>query len=190
MRNELISFLKLFRDIPVGDEALIAKVFEYRTYKEGEYLFKAGKACRELFFVCKGILRIKVINESGNEVTHFFVRENKLCSILNSFNNNVIANESIQAACDAEVLAIKRTALDELYFQLPYLKPLITEIVQQALLDKIAVRNAYLGQEATTRYKMFLIRQPEIAYRVPLSDIASYLGITPQSLSRIRKNIR
>jgi len=74
--------------------------------------------------------------------------------------------------------------------QLSYLKPLITQITHQALLDKIAIRTAYLGQDSTTRYKMFMTSQPEIALRIPLSEIASYLGITPQSLSRIRKNIR
>jgi len=189
MSNQLIDFIKLFRYIPAEDEALIAGAMEMRHYKEGNYLFKGNKICREMFFVCNGILRIKVTNEMGNEVTHFFVKENKFCSILNSFNNQVIAREHIQAACDTDVLVISRAGLDELYLKLAYLKPLITEITHQALLDKIAVRNGYLGLDSTTRYKMFLIRQPEIAYRVPLSDIASYLGITPQSLSRIRKNI-
>ena len=99
MSNALISFLKHFHSISTDDEPLIAAATEYRVYKEGDYLFKAGKVCREMFFVCKGILRIVVDNESGNEVTHFFIRENKLCSILNSFNNNVIANENIQAYC-------------------------------------------------------------------------------------------
>jgi CRP-like cAMP-binding protein len=190
MANPLISFLKLFRDIPACDEALIAAATEYHTYKEGDYLFQSGKVCREMFFICKGVLRILVINEAGNEVTHFFLKENQFCSILNSFNNQVIAHESIQAACDAEVLVISRAALNNLYNQLPYLKLLITQVTQQALLDKIAIRTAYLGQDSTTRYKMFMMRQPEIALRVPLSDIASYLGVTPQSLSRIRKNIR
>src|ERR1700748_273136 len=108
MPNELISFLKQYHPIPTDDETLIAAATEYRTYKEGDYLFKAGKVCREMFFVCKGILRIVVENENGNEVTHFFIRENKFCSILNSFNNLVIANENIQAACNTEVWAISR----------------------------------------------------------------------------------
>ena len=189
MSNQLIDFIKLFRHIPAEDETLLMAGREHRHYKEGDYAFKGNKICREMFFVCKGVLRIKVTNEIGNEVTHFFVQENKFCSILNSFNNQVIAREHIQAACDTEVLVISRADLDELYLKLAYLKPLITEITQQALLDKIAVRNGYLGLDSTTRYKMFLMRQPEIAYRVPLSDIASYLGITPQSLSRIRKNM-
>jgi CRP/FNR family transcriptional regulator, anaerobic regulatory protein len=189
MANSLITFLQLFRDLSADDQVLITEAAESRIYKEGDYLFRANKICKELFFICNGILRIMVINDKGNEVTHFFLRENQFCTILNSFNNRIIAKESIQAACDIEVLALKRDILDNLYLQLPYLKPLIDQIVQQALLDKIDIRNSYLGEDATTRYKMFMMRQPEIALRVPLSDIASYLEITPQSLSRIRKNM-
>jgi len=143
-----------------------------------------------MFFVCRGVLRIKVINEQGNEVTHFFLKDNQFCTILNSFNNQVIAHESIQAACDAEVLVISRSKLDQLYACIPYLKALITQITHQSLLDKIALRNSYLGHDSTTRYKLFMEQQQAVALQVPLADIASYLGITPQSLSRIRKNIR
>jgi CRP-like cAMP-binding protein len=190
MPNPLITFLKQFHDIPAEDEELITAATEYRHYKEGEHLFKSGKIAREIFFVCKGVLRVMVMNESGNEVTHFFIPENWFCTILNSFNNKVIAYESILAACDVEVLAISRADLDKLYEQLPYMEPLITRITHQALLEKIAIRNSYLGQDSTMRYKNFMTLQPEIALRVSQNDIASYLGITPQSLSRIRKNIK
>ena len=142
-----------------------------------------------MFFIVKGVLRIMAVNDAGKEVTHFFLKENQFCTILNSFNSQVPANESIQAACDAEVLVISRHRLDILYEQLPYLKSLITTVTQQTLLDKVHIRNGYLGQDSTTRYKTFVMRQPEIAMRVSLSDIASYLCITPQSLSRIRKNL-
>lgn len=190
MSNELITFLKLFRDIPADDEQLIISALERRSYKEGEYLFRADNICREMYFICNGILRIMVLNEQGNQVTYFFLKENQFCTILNSFNNHVAAHESISAACNVEVLVFSKAALTKLYAQLPYLKTLIDQITQQALLDKIDLKNGYLGHDSTTRYKMFMTRQPDIALRVPLSDIASYLGITPQSLSRIRKNIR
>ena len=190
MQNELVVFLNRYNDIPEDDAQLIGSVVERRTYREGDYLFKGGKICRELFFVCKGVLRVVVINEQGNEVTHFFLKENQFCSILNSFNNRIAAPESIQAACDAEVLVLSRKNLDQLYTQIPYLQELITQITHQGLLDKINIRNSYLGHDSTARYKLFLSQQPLIASQVPLGDIASYLGITPQSLSRIRKNIR
>jgi len=190
MENQLVAFLKGYGKFREGDAELIAAVTEHRVYGEGDELFSGGKICRELFFVCKGVLRIKVINEQGNQVIHFFLKENQFCSILNSFNNRVVAYESIQAASDAEVLVLSRKNLDQLYIQIPYLQELITQITHQWVLDKINTRNSYLGCDSTTRYKLFLSQQSIVASQVQLGDVASYLGITPQSLSRIRKNIR
>ena len=189
MANALIDFLRLFRDVSEADAELIQQATEERTYKEGNYLFKGGSICREMFFIVDGVLRIMVVNEEGNQVTHFFLKPNQFCTIINSFTNKVKAHESICAACNANVLVLSKFRLDKLYQQLPYLKTLIDQITRQALVDKIALRNAYLGQDSTTRYKTFMARQPEIALRVSLSDVASYLGITPQSLSRIRKKM-
>jgi CRP/FNR family transcriptional regulator, anaerobic regulatory protein len=189
MYNSLVTYLQKFRHISNEDQQLIITAFSGRCYKEGAPLFQSGHICKEMFFICKGVLKIIVQNEKGNEVTHFFLKENQFCTILNSFNNQIQAEENIQAACDAEVLVISKSKLLLLYEKLPYLKSLFDQITQQALLDKIQIRNSYLGQDSSTRYRLFLTQQPDIALRVPLSDIASYLGITPQSLSRIRKNI-
>jgi len=190
MENQLVAFLKGYGKFQDGDADLIAAATKRRIYREGDYLFTGGKVCRELFFVCKGVLRIVAINEQGQEVTHFFLKENQFCSILNSFNNGITAPESIQAACETEVLVLSRKTLDELYIQIPYLQELITQITHQSLLDKINLRNSYLGHDSTARYKLFLAQQSLVAAQVQLGDIASYLGVTPQSLSRIRKNIR
>jgi CRP-like cAMP-binding protein len=190
MHQKLISFLSLFKHISATDQALITDAFEPKMLAEGDYLFKGGKVCQYLHFITDGVLRILVRNEKGNEVTHYFLKDNQFCTILNSFINQVPAHESIQAACNTSVLIISHTKLMALYQQLPYLKVLIDEIIQQALLEKINTRNTYLGQDSTTRYKLFMMKQADIALRVPLNDIASYLGITPQSLSRIRKNMR
>ena len=189
MNNPLISYLQLFRSFPPGDQELISEAFESRAFKEGDELFHSGHICKQLFFICNGVLKIVVRNEKGNDIIHFFLKENRFCTILNSFNNNLPAEESILAACDTEVMVIGKTALGALYSSLPNLKALIGQITQQALLAKIQTRNAYLGQDSTTRYQRFMMHEPEVALRVALSDVASYLGITPQSLSRIRKNM-
>jgi len=190
MTNRLIAFLQQHRFFSANEQQLINESFEPRSYKEGDRLFKGGNVCRELFFVCNGVLRIMVTNPNGVELTHFFLKEDMFCTILQSFNSEVPATESIQAACDADVLAIGRSKLLALYKQIPALKELLDQIMQNRLLDKIQIRNAYLGTDSETRYKLFIQQQPDIVLRVPLKDIASYLGITPQSLSRIRKSIK
>jgi CRP/FNR family transcriptional regulator, anaerobic regulatory protein len=190
MKQPLISFLQLFSTIPEAEQELIGAAFQPMSLKEGDYLQRGGQVCRQLFFICSGVLRIVIVNDKGVEVTHYFLKQNQFCTILNSFNTETVADESIQAACDAEVLAITKPDLLALYDKLPYVQTLINQIIQQGLLDKIRIRNTYLGQEAATRYKLFMMQQPDIALQVSLSDVASYLGITPQSLSRIRKNFR
>lgn len=187
MDNQLLNYLQLGKILSEEDQSVILDAFEYRTYKEGETLFQSDHICRQMFFVCKGILRILVQNEHGAEVTHYFLAENRFCTILNSFIKQVVARETIQAACDAEVMCIDRSALMELYSKYPALKTAIDQSVQKTLLEKINTRNTYLGYDSSARYRLFLERQPEIATRVQLGDIASYLGITRQSLSRIRR---
>jgi CRP-like cAMP-binding protein len=190
MTNQLIDYLELFTAISDDDKALISTAFECRSLTEGDYLLYPDRICKELFFICNGIVKIIVQNEKGGQVTHFFLKQNQFCTILKSFNNQTVAAEGIQAACDVEVLAIRRERLLVLYERVPYLKSLIDQITHQALLDKLDLRNSYLGLDATARYKLFIMQQANVAIQVSLCDVASYLGITQQSLSRIRKNIR
>ena len=190
MFDPFFTYLRLFKDVPPADVELIERELTYRVLDEGDFLLKAGSVSTNLFFICDGVIRIVTQNEQGREVTHYFLKENQLVTILESFNNNTPAQESIQAACPTKVIAIPKSRLQHLYKELPYLKLLISQLTQQTLLNKIQTRNAYLGQDAMTRYQQFLLRQPEIALRVSLQSIASYLGITQQSLSRIRKNSR
>jgi CRP-like cAMP-binding protein len=189
MPNKLISYLNLHHSISATDEQYIVAAFKPKTFKEGDKLSQPGIICKELFFIVDGVLRIVIRNEKGNEVTHYFLKENQFCTILNSFHNQLPAEECIQAACNCEVFGISRIALFKLYEQLPYLKTLIDQITQKALIDKINIRNAYLGQDSANRYRLFITRQADISRRVSLTDVASYLGITPQSLSRIRRQI-
>jgi CRP-like cAMP-binding protein len=190
MDNQLISYLRLLKHIPKEDESTITNHFEHKILKEGDVLFENGKICREMFFVCSGVLRIVTINDKGVELTHFFLKENQFCTILQSFTDETPATAGIQACCDAEVLVITKSRLMDLYKQVPYMKEIIDQLNQLRLIEKINIRNTFLGEDAENKYRLFVVQNPDIALRVPLKDIASYLGITPQSLSRIRKNIR
>ena len=189
MNNPLIDFLQLIRPIEKEDQLIIGEAFIRRSIPEGECLSQPGTINRNLFFICEGVLRIVKQNEKGNPVIHFFLKGNQFCTILKSFTEGIAAEESIEAACNTEIMTISKSRLMALYEKLPYVKVMIDETIQATLLEKINIRNRYLGLDSAMKYRLFLTTQSDIALKISLSDIASYLGITPQSLSRIRKNI-
>lgn len=177
------------REIPGADLELIGHYLQYRAVQRDEQLLRQGATAKDLFFVAAGILKIISTNEKGDDVIQFFIRENRFCTILYSFNTQTPASEGIMAATQGQLLVLSRQAHQELCRKLPYFRSLIESITQQALMEKIRIRNSLMGEEATVRYRKFISGQPDILQRVPLSDVASYLGITQQSLSRIRRKI-
>jgi CRP-like cAMP-binding protein len=181
------GYLDLFQKMTLEDKKSIAQNLQYRTVKEGDILFKEGKIANEIFFVCKGVLKIASVTDKGNEVIHFFFSENSFCTILKSFTESIVSTDRIQAASDAEIIVLGRSNLDSVINDLPYFKKMLDTIFQEALLNKIELRNYYLGEDATSRYQKFITRQSNIASRVSQTDIASYLGIAKQSLSRIKR---
>lgn len=190
MINPLITHLQTLRHIPEAEQQLILSAFELKSFKAGEYLLHPGQVSRQLYFVCKGVLKIFLSNDNGPEIAYFFWAENRFVTILKSFLEDLPSNEGIQVASDAELMMIGKKDLLALYQQLPYLKEINEHLNQQSLFKKIAIRNSYLGHDSAERYRLFLEHQADIALRISLGDVASYLGITPQSLSRIRRNIR
>ncbi|HMI01030.1 MAG TPA: Crp/Fnr family transcriptional regulator [Pedobacter sp.] len=169
---------------------IISAQCQLETYKEGEYLHPANKTLKRLFWVKKGVVRIGSINEKGVDLTHYFYDEEHLVAIVQSFDEEIPTEAFIQASCDAEIYSVTREVLLDLYQQFPVIRQAINGEIKRHMIEKINVRNQYLGLEAEEKYRHFLNSQPGIAKRVPLRHIAEYLGITPQSLSRIRRQIR
>lgn len=188
MPASLLAALVPFGPVPAADHALLLRAWDCRPVAEGEFLSEAG-ICQELFFIEQGVLRLVAQPGRGKEVTHSFRQAGQLCTVLASFETQVPTPLRIQAACPAQVLAIDKARLDALGRQLPYLPNLLARYVGHALREKLHAQRAYLGQDAASRYATFLRHQPVLARHVPQRMIASYLGITPQSLSRLRKAV-
>lgn len=189
MFASLLAALRPFGSLPAPALAQFAAAWQSRTAAEGELLFRGGPVCAELFFVEQGVLRLVARPRGGREITHSFRHEGQLCTLFTSFAEQVPTPLSIQAACPARVLAIGRARLEEMYQQLPALRALFGQLTRQQLAEKLDLQRAYLGQDAAGRYATLLARQPEVAGRVPQHMVASYLGITPQSLSRLRRQL-
>lgn len=187
MSVSLLACLQEFGAIPPADQAMLLAAWHRHTVAEGEWLTAPRAVCEELFFVEQGVLRLVDPSGPGQEVTHSFRCEGQLCTLLTSFEQQVPSHLRIQAACPVQVLTITHARLAALNDQLPYLPEILLRLIRHELTEKLTMQRAYLGQDATARYHTLLARQPEVARRVPQHMIASYLGITPQSLSRLRR---
>jgi CRP/FNR family transcriptional regulator, anaerobic regulatory protein len=188
MVNKLIGYLSLFLEVTPKEKDFIFKKCYTQQYKEGDYFLREGEYCTKIGFIHSGVFRIFVINSVNEEATSYFMDENRFITNLEPFHNNTKATEYIQASTDAEIIVITKDAIAELETMDSKWGNLVRTITEKALLEKVYLRNSFLGENATARYQKFIVQQPEVALRVPLSHIASYLGILPQSLSRIRRN--
>lgn len=183
-------FLKQLHPVSKADWQLLSAGLCIQQVKEGTVLLPEGKVPRELFFICAGILRLVKRTDEGEDITIFFLKENRCATILGNYLEETPSPYVLEAVCDADVIVLHKEYLLRLYEKIPYLKSLIDQITRQGLLEKVLARNEYLGLDASERYRYFLQKEPDIVSRAPLSTIASFLGITQQSLSRIRKNGR
>ncbi|WP_299556177.1 Crp/Fnr family transcriptional regulator [Seonamhaeicola sp.] len=169
-------------------DLLKKKVTKLELYK-GEYFSEAGKIPRRIGFILEGVLRVCYYNNKGEEITKYFVDENHLIVDYQHFEAKIAASDYVQAVTDCKLLVFSKKDWEDLSKTILVWDAIVNKIVQKALTEKLERRSPLVDQDATTRYLIFLEKFPKIANRVPLSYLASYLGITQSSLSRIRRNI-
>ncbi len=157
--------------------------------KKREMLLHEGEVCREAYFINKGCLRY-FYNVEGEEKSGQFFFENAWYSDFYSFTTGKATDENIQALEASELLALSREALLQLFEQIPKLERWGRLIAENAFIGLKNVNSAYLNLSPTERYQALLRERPKVIQRVPQRYIASYLGIQPESLSRIRKRLQ
>jgi CRP-like cAMP-binding protein len=140
-------------------------------------------------FVLEGIVRGCYYNNAGEDITRCFIAENNMVVDFVNFEATQASSEYLQACTDCKLVVFSKQDWDAFSTDIPEWEIIKNRIVQQCLYQK-SRKNPVISQDATTRYLDFLENYPTLINRVPLSYIASYLGVTQQSLSRIRKNIR
>jgi CRP-like cAMP-binding protein len=183
--KEFIEYVLQFGNLNKQQIDFITSKGKEVHLKKDEYFAEAGKVLKQVGFILDGVLRICYYNNKGEEITKIFIEEKHLLFSL----NNVPSTEYIQAATNSKLLVFSNDDWKEIYDTVMVWESIIQKIVNKSLAQKLAKVSPLVSQDATTRYLEFLEKYPNLVNRIPLSYIASYLGITQQSLSRIRKNI-
>ena len=184
--KELVNFLLQFGDLNLQQIELIESKTNNLELKKDAYFIEAGSMFNQVAFILEGILRICYYNNKGEEITKYFLDENRL--LANPYKGEPLT-EYIQAVTDCKLLVFYQKDWDELSQTIINWDSITNKIFQKALVEKLDRRSALITEDATTRYLTFLEKFPNMVNQVPLSYIASYLGVTQQSLSRIRKSI-
>lgn len=184
--KQFIDFLLLFGHLNQQQIDLItSKAIELDLPKD-EYFWEAGKMPKHIGFIVEGIIRVAYYDNKGDEITKYFFDENHLMKDWDNFE----ATFYLQAVTDCNFITFTITDCKEISNTILDWDKMIEKIMTKQHIEKMTNIGSLISQDATTRYLEFLKKFPNTANRIPLSYIASYLGITQPSLSRIRKNIR
>lgn len=187
MFEKLRAFIE--RKIPLTDEQFefLKTQFIPRKVKKHEFLIRAGEVVKYGIFVASGCLRNYTIDDKGKEHILQFSVEDWWTGDLSSFINGTPTSHFIEALEDSEVLLFEDASLQRLLSHIPELASLYSRGLQKSSAAKTNRIASSLAATAEERYEEFLKTYPTLPQRVPQHMIASYLGISPETLSRIRK---
>ena len=160
----------------------------YREVPKKFTLVAEGQVARELYFINRGCLRF-YYNHDGDEVTGFIFLENLFATALDSFLQQQPSTQIVETLEDCELLVISYSGLQRLYSHSTNFQVFGRKLAEQRLVNAQRILSSYILDSPEERYRKLLRTQPEWLLRVPQHYIASFLGITPVSLSRIRKRI-
>jgi CRP-like cAMP-binding protein len=162
-------------------------ILKPRTVRKRQYLLQAGDVFRFECFVTTGCLRTYQVDEKGQEHIVQFAPEDWWTGDMYSFLTGQPATKHIDALEDSAVLLIEKSKLEELYLKIPKFDRFFRLLLQNAFITMERRIGENMTLTAEERYNRFMERYPNLEQRLPQRHIASYLGITPESLSRIRR---
>ena len=186
--NTPATLLAIFNNIILLENEVIEKIeeiLEYKVLRKKELLLREGLICNHIYFIEKGLVR-SYYTEDDNEVTTWFMKENDLIISVKSFFQQTPSTENLEALEDCELYYIRYQNLSALYIRYHSFDIIGRTLTQHYyILSEERLLNLR-KKEAITRYKYLVKYHPQIIIRSPLKYIASYLGITMETLSRLR----
>lgn len=181
--------LKSKVDVSEDDLSAIKNHLMPKKLRKKQYLLQEGDVCKNVAFVEKGALKSYKIDDNGTEHIVQFALEGWIISDLYSFLTGEPATYNIDALEDAELVLISKSAHEELLQKLPKYETYIRLQITGAYIALQKRLTSIISLPLEERYKNFLLLYPNIAQRVPQHMIASYMGLTPETLSRVRSRM-
>ena len=167
---------------------IVLKYFETKNIKKKTILLQAGKIANEVYFINNGCIRL-FCDKDGVELTTYFFTEKMFAGAYDSFISRKQSKLSMETLEDCQVLTLSFQALQELYEVFPKMNVFVRKSIEERFVILHDLFTSYLLNSPEERYINLLKERPELLTRVPQHQIASFLGVTPVSLSRIRNRV-
>jgi CRP-like cAMP-binding protein len=190
MNETFLTFLSNFSRLNKEDTEQLASVCTEANYAKGDYFIHEGEVCRKIGFLVSGIARVYHIANDKEYTSYFnFPQRNRMVASFESFLTQKPSKENIHFLQDAVLILVPREKLYSLYEVSPGMQEMGRKLAEYNYI--LAIERIYALQHDTAqmRYEKLLHIYAELVNMVPHHYIASYLGITPESLSRIRKDL-
>lgn len=188
-RLKLTKYLSSNLEVDENDVMLMVKNCPVKEVKRDEFLLRENEHCKHTFFVEEGLLRQYSIDSKGKEHTISFAPENWFVSDRESAYFGESSPYYIQAQENSKVVLIDESFIAMLSEKMPSFIEFNTKLLHNHIRHLQNRVNRLLSASAEERYLHFIDMYPDILLRVPQTMVASYLGITPESLSRVRKEL-
>ncbi|SDG23640.1 Crp/Fnr family transcriptional regulator [Epilithonimonas hungarica] len=188
--EKLIDYILQFDNLNKQQLDFIKSKAKEIELRKDEFYWEAGKTVKQIGFLIDGVIRVFYYNNKGEEITRYFIDENHLILSGNTIDEIYTPSEYLSAITECRLIVFSRQDWKEISQTIINWDKIIQKIVAKHHSEKIIRRSELVSQDGAERYLDFVQKFPTLVNRVPLSYIASYLGITQSSLSRIRKNIR
>lgn len=183
------NYLAEYLNIPHIAAKMCSSFYTLQHVKKGEYLLQVGEVCRSTYFVEKGLLRMYSVDGNGKEHIVQFAPEQWLISDRSSLFFNEVSQYYIDAVEDSDVLLLTHDFFTNMIANFPDSGASNDLLLQKHIRNLQNRVNSLLSDTAEQRYLKFIKMYPDLLQRVPQWMVASYLGITPESLSRVRKQL-
>jgi CRP-like cAMP-binding protein len=186
--SSVITTLDHFYPLSEGIKDYFSKHSFACSFRKGKLLLKAGHVCEHIYFIKKGAVR-GFIKEGTRDITTWITAENEVVSSISALDMKAPAQENMQAIENCELLALTYDDFQDLYIRFPEFNIVARKILQKYYQD--AEGRAFIVRltNAENKYRLFITRYGHLANRIPLKYIASFLGITLETLSRVRKKL-
>lgn len=187
--KKITSYFQSISNISLSDLSVIDKIFYSFTVKKNEFFIKAGENPDKFGLIISGIFRYFYIDNDGKEYTKYFALEDDLLISYSAILLGEVSRFYIEALENSEILISSFKTFNELTENNLSWNKIARKLTEQQYIKKEIREYQFLFDDAETRYLQFLKEYPDLIERVKQYHIASYLGITPVALSRIRKKL-